>query len=51
MIIDFRSEYPSTNLRRIFVEAINQRTWFHSCFIDMVGNENGRGKVYYMQFV
>ena len=32
MIIDIRSKNANTNLQRIFVEVINQQTWFHSCF-------------------
>ena len=29
MIIDFRSKNANTNLQWIFVEVINQQTWFH----------------------
>ena len=32
MIIDFRSTNANTNLQWIFVEVINQKIWFHSCF-------------------
>ena len=32
MIIDIRSKNANTNLQRIFVEVINQQTWFHSFF-------------------
>ena len=28
MVIDFRSKNGNTNLQRIFVEVINQETWF-----------------------
>ena len=39
MIIDFRSENGNTNLQRIFVDVINQQTWFHSCFHFAVKNQ------------
>ena len=32
MIIHFRSENANTNMQPIFVEVINQQTWFHSFF-------------------
>ena len=33
MVIDFRPKNRNTNLQRIFVEVINQQTWFHLCFL------------------
>ena len=29
MGIDFRSKTENTDLQRIFVEVVNQETWFH----------------------
>ena len=33
MIIDFRPKNTNINLQWIFVEVINQKKWFHLCFL------------------